>query len=122
MIELALRSFYSPGGAGSGLVALGCEAGECETGECETGEWLFFVGQIFAHEEAVGNGFGLDGGQDDMARIRDDDGSGAAAIGSVDELPPIACIGDDTLNGGRFWTHNRNDTIGRDDIPKPNVD
>lgn len=41
-------------------------------------------------DESLGDGFGLNGGEDNVAGVDDHNGSGASAVGGVDELSAIA--------------------------------
>ncbi len=43
-------------------------------------------------DETLGDGFGLNGGEDNVAGVDDHDGPGASAVGGVNELGAIARI------------------------------
>ncbi len=51
-------------------------------------------------DESLGNSFGLNSGEDDVAGVGDDDSAGATTIGGVYDLSAIARVRNNALNGG----------------------
>jgi hypothetical protein len=82
---------------------------------------LFITVRILRQDKAIGNGFRLNGRKNDVPRVRDNNGTSAAAVGSINELAAIAGVRNNSFDGGRFWTHNRNHAVSRYDVAKAYV-
>lgn len=77
---------------------------------------------LFIVEYAVCHRFRLDGRQDDLAAVRDEDGAGTAAVGSVDKHARFPRFLDDAFDRRRFGADDGNDTIARNEVAESDVD
>ncbi len=77
---------------------------------------------VLVGHESVGDSFRLNRRENDMARIGNNHGSRPATVGGIDQLTPIAGIGNDTLDRGGLRTDNGNDSVGGNNIAKTDVD
>lgn len=77
---------------------------------------------IARNDKAIRYRFWLNRRKNNVTGISDNDSPSAATVSCVDQLTAIACIGNDPLNWGRLWTDNGNDSVGRHDVAKADVD
>src|SRR5205807_2403236 len=83
---------------------------------------VFLICHEVLAREAVGHGLRLDGGENDVAAVRDDDRSGPAAIGGVDQDPLVARLLDDPLDRRGVGADDGDDAVRRDDVAESDVD
>ena len=76
---------------------------------------------ITRNHKPIGYGFWLNRRENNMTRISNNHCPSPSSIGSINQLTSIPSIGDNAFNGSRFWTNDGNDSVGRDDITKPDI-
>ena len=84
--------------------------------------FLLLLSLLAVSDETVSDGFWLDGGEENVPWVSDDDGASTSAIGGVDKLAAIAGLRNNALNGGRLRADDSDDFVCGNAVTESNVD